>query len=210
MIQLVSRPKLRNSLAPCQFLSIYFGCWAARQYIRWTIARVEREKWTPEKLLIEWGARQNGRMTSAGPNKTTGGEVGTDEAEQAADYVESTCGFSQAKPILSWLYVKMRPIEAYIVRGPGEALPSALFRRGWGFALGLPPKSIPQAVLNGFIESLSARLIEEPFEIERFETDLALFPPLQQPEPKPKRKPVEMPAIDQRHQGHQTRLTRRA
>ena len=158
-------------MTPTQYVKLYCACYWGRQWFRWVRWTVNRLEWTPQKLLVEWGARASGRIPSVGPDAThaTGQPDGEDEAQQAADYVEDTPGFMVFRPILKWVYYDMRPVEdfRFRIREPGESMTRALFRQNWGFAAGENPKALPQVILNRFHDLLAARLIEEPFYIIR-------------------------------------------
>jgi hypothetical protein len=126
----------------------------------------QKQDWTPAKLLEAWGMRQMGPITSAGPDKTTGGDAAPDAMAQAAHYVEQVPGFDSAREVLSHVYYAMKPTATFRVVRPGEVFAFPALIRGnrrWGFCVGMPERIVGQAVLNHFWDALADRLRVQPF-----------------------------------------------
>ena len=122
----------------------------------------KREPWEPIRLLDTWGMRIVGGAFTDPTQKASGGEFGADDAMAACRYVESTPGFTIARPVLKWVHVEGREPKDFRVVRPGESLLAAVVRLGWQHHLGRPGK-LPEAVYTDFFSALSEKCVAMPF-----------------------------------------------
>src|SRR5579862_2474325 len=76
---------------------------------------------TADELVERWARRcVGGSLNSLLHQPGTGGDPGPDDYWAAVNYVESTDCFSEARPVLSHLYIHGRPLQEFRIALPGE------------------------------------------------------------------------------------------
>ena len=118
-------------------------------------------------MLEIWGLRVSGGSLKDPLGKSTGGRAGIDDELALVMYVETTEGFSEARPVVAHVYADFLPISSYRYRQPGETRMRASIRHGQANLLleGWSDQRMAQKLHDDFMDSLIKRQKVQPFKV---------------------------------------------
>lgn len=121
--------------------------------------RRKAEPWSIGRILHTYGLRITGGSLAIPCRRFGGGSVIKDEAEQAADRVMETKGYSDVAIVLKWVYAEGKKLEHFRPNLKQERE----CRELWGIGPTFPLLRAATGHYWGFIQTLEASLKEKPF-----------------------------------------------